>query len=232
MLHLGNGEQVAAKSVLIATGAEYLKLNVEGRDRFDGAGIYYAATTTEAQMCQGSQVAVVGAANSAGQAAVFLAEHTEKVWLLVRGDDLEKSMSRYLIRRIEQMDNIELLCHTEITQIRGDDCLHSIEISNRKTGERRSINVTAVFTLIGSVPRTDWLPQEIETDDKGFIQTGLAAADSAGWSAGRQPFLLETSRPGVFAAGDVRLGSIKRVASAVGEGAMAVQMIHQYLAEI
>ncbi|MEH2411142.1 FAD-dependent oxidoreductase [Nostoc sp.] len=233
VLHLGSGEQVAAKCVLIATGVEYHKLNVEGRDRFDGAGIYYAATTTEAQMCSGSQVAVVGAANSAGQAAVFLAEHVEKVWLLIRGDDLEKSMSRYLICRIEQMDNIELLCNTEISQFGGDDCLRSIKVSNHKTGETRSLDVTAVFTFIGAVPRTDWLSPALETDDKGFIKTGLAVADSAGWSsAQRQPFLLETSRPGIFAAGDVRLGSIKRVASAVGEGSMAVQFIHQYLASI
>ncbi|MEH2258227.1 NAD(P)/FAD-dependent oxidoreductase [Nostoc sp.] len=130
------------------------------------------------------------------------------------------------------MDNIELLCNTEISQIAGDDCLRSIEVSNHKTGERRSLDVNAVFTFIGAVLRTDWLPQAIETDDKGFIKTGLAVADSTEWSAGRQPFLLETSRPGIFAAGDVRLGSVKRVASAVGEGAMAVQFIHQYLAEI
>lgn len=161
MLHLGSGEQVAAKSVLIAIGVEYHKLNVEGRDRFDGAGIYYAATTTEVQMCSGSQVAVVGAANSAGQAAVFLAEQVEKVWLLIRGDDLEKSMSRYLIRRIKQIDNIELLCDTEISQFRGDDCLRFIKVSNHKTGETRSLDVNAVFTFIGALPRTDWLPQVI-----------------------------------------------------------------------
>lgn len=230
LLYLSSGEQVAAKSVLIATGAEYRKLEVEGRDRFDGAGIYYAATTTEAQMCKGSQVVVVGGANSAGQAAVFLAEHVEKVWLLIRGDTLDNSMSRYLIRRIEQMETIELLCHTEISKIIGDDSLRSIEVTHNQTGETRSIEVSAIFTFIGAVPRTDWLPQEIETDDRGFIKTGLAVADSSVWSVQRQPFLLETSRPGVFAAGDVRLGSIKRVASAVGEGSMAVQLIHQYLA--
>jgi thioredoxin reductase (NADPH) len=232
ILRLQDGETVAAKCLLIASGAQYRRLAVEGGLRYEGTGVYYAATPNEAQLCRGAQVVLVGGGNSAGQAAVFLAQHARKVLLLIRGDDLSKSMSSYLAKRIERTANIELLCNTTIRRMRGDGHLTAIDIVNDQTGEYRTFETPAVFSFIGAVPRTDWLPAEIERDAKGFVKTGPALAKSAYWTARRQPFLLETSRPGVFAAGDVRSGSVKRVASAVGEGAMAVQFVHEYLKEM
>jgi thioredoxin reductase (NADPH) len=232
VLRLDSGESVVAKCLLIASGAEYRRLGVEGCSRYEGTGVYYAATPNEAQLCRGTQVVLVGGGNSAGQAAVFLSGHVRKVWLLIRGDNLYKNMSSYLARRIEQTANIELLCHTQIQRMHGDGRLTAIEIFNSKTGEKRTVETPAVFSFIGAMPRTDWLPPEIERDAKGFVQTGPTLARSPYWTARRQPFLLETSRPGVFAAGDVRSGSVKRVASAVGEGVMAVQFVHEYLKEM
>lgn len=231
VLHLDDGEQVVAKCLLIATGADYRLLNVPGCDEFEGRGIYYAATPTEAQMCWGSDVVVVGGGNSAGQATVFLASQVRKVYLVVRSDSLHKDMSSYLVARIEEMPNVQVLLNSEVARMSGDGHLGEIEIVNRRTGETRIVKTPAVFSFIGAVPRTDWLPEEIEKDAKGFVQTGIAVARSSRWEAERDPFLLETSRRGVFAAGDVRAGSVKRVASAVGEGAMAVQFVHVFLAE-
>ena len=154
------------------------------------------------------------------------------MYLLIRGDNLYKSMSHYLARRIEETPNIEVLYNTSVRRLRGDGHLRSVEIVNSKTGEVRTLETPVLFSFIGAVPRTDWLPAEIERDDKQFVRTGAALAQSSLWNAPRQPFLLETSRPGVFAAGDVRSGSVKRVASAVGEGAMAVQFVHEYLKEM
>jgi len=229
VVHLDGGETVTAKCLLIATGANYRRLGVEGCERFEGTGVYYAATVAEAQLCQGAQVVVVGGGNSAGQAAVFLAGHASQVRLLIRGDDLYKNMSSYLVRRIEQTANIELLTDTTIRQMSGNGHLDSVNIVNGKTGQERTIETPGVFSFIGADPRTGWLPPEIERDGKGFVRTGTEVAGSPHWTSGRQPFLLETSRPGVFAAGDVRSGSVKRVASAVGEGAMAVQFVHECL---
>ena len=172
---------------------------------------------------------LVGGGNSAGQAAVFLAANASKVLLLIRGDDLGQHMSSYLVRRIEQTGNIEVLRNTTVRRMRGDGHLGSVEIVNNKTGQERTVETPALFEFIGAVPRTDWLPPEIDRDAKGFVRTGAALAQSPHWTSRRQPFLLETSRPGVFAAGDVRADSIKRVASAVGEGAMAVAFVHEYL---
>jgi thioredoxin reductase (NADPH) len=232
VLHLDGGETVVAKCLLIATGAEYRRLEVEGCERFEGTGVYYAATLQEGRLCQGAQAVLVGGGNSAGQAAVYLAQHARKVVLLIRGDDLNKSMSSYLIRRIEQTANIELLCNTRIRRMHGDGHLTAVEIVNTKTAAERTLETPAVFSFIGAVPRTDWLPPEIERDAKGFVKTGPALGKSPHWTVGRQPFLLETSHAGVFAAGDVRSSSVKRVASAVGEGAMAVQFVHEYLKEM
>lgn len=231
VLRLASGESVSSKCVLIATGVSYRKLDVEGCERFEGSGVYYSATTVEAQLCRDSVIVIVGGANSAGQAAVFLSEYAKKVLLLIRGDDLSNSMSQYLVRRLEQTHNIELLINSEISKMNGDDSLRSVEIRNNKTNQTQTEETAAVFIFIGAIPHTDWLPAQIDKDDKGFVKTGPQVADSDSWSAGRQPFLLETSRPGIFAAGDVRLGSIKRVASAVGEGSMTVQFVHQILSK-
>jgi thioredoxin reductase (NADPH) len=229
VLNLEDSNPITAKCLLIATGADYRRLDVDGCERFEGSGVYYAATPMEAKMCQGSEVIVVGGGNSAGQAAVFLASQVRKVWLLIRGDDLHKNMSSYLALRIEQTPSIQLLRNTVIEQMHGNSHLVSADLINRKTGESRSVATPAVFSFIGADPHTKWLPDEIETDAKGFVLTGPSLASSKYWSARRQPFMLETSRQGVFAAGDVRAGSAKRVAAAVGEGSMAVQLVHEYL---
>jgi thioredoxin reductase (NADPH) len=232
LLHLDGGEAVTARCVLIATGADYRRLGVEGCERFEGRGVYYAATPIEAQMCRGSEVVVVGGGNSAGQAAVFLATQVRKVYLVIRGDDLHKDMSAYLARRVEENPAIEVLLHTEVQGISGDGHLSDVELVDIRTGAVRAIKTSALFSFIGAIPRTDWLPDEIERDAKGFVRTGPGLAESPHWAARRPPFLLESSRPGVFAAGDVRSGSVKRVASAVGEGAMSVQFVHECLKEI
>jgi thioredoxin reductase (NADPH) len=224
-----DGEHVSTRCLLIATGANYRKLDVPGLEQFEGSGVYYAATTTEAQLCRGSEVIVVGGGNSAGQAVMFLSEHTSHVFLLLRDGDLRKSMSSYLADRIEGADNVEVLPDAEICRMLGDQRLEAVEIKHLRKGETRTVRTPAVFTFIGAIPCTGWLPAEIEVDSKGFVKTGRLVSASPYWTARREPFLLETSRPGVFAAGDVRLGSIKRVASAVGEGAMAVQFVHEYL---
>ena len=229
VLELEGGENVVAKCLLIATGAEYRRLEVEHCSRFEGAGVYYAATPNEAQMCRGSDVVLVGGGNSAGQAAVYLSQNARKVFLLIRGDDLCKSMSSYLAHRIMNTPNIEILRCTEVIRMNGDGHLNSVEILNKITGEKKTLTTAALFSFIGANPRTDWLPPEIEKDEKHFVRTGIELGDSRQWTLKRQPFLLETSRPGVFAAGDVRSGSVKRVASAVGEGSMAVQFVHEYL---
>jgi thioredoxin reductase (NADPH) len=229
VVHLEGNESVTAKCLLIATGAQYRRLGVEGSERFEGTGVYYAATLAEGNLCKGTQVAVVGGGNSAGQAAVFLAGHARRVLILIRGDDLYKNMSSYLARRIEQTPNIELVPNTTIRRMNGDTHLSSVETVNSKTGQERTEETAGVFSFIGADPRTAWLPPEIERDAKGFVETGAALAQSRYWTSARQPFLLETSQAGVFAAGDVRSGSVKRVASAVGEGAMAVQFVHECL---
>ncbi len=229
IVHMDGGESVTAKCLLIATGADYRKLGVEGCDRFEGAGVYYAATIAEGQLCRGLQAIVVGGGNSAGQAAVFLAGQARQVLLLIRGDDLYKNMSSYLAKRIEQTPNIEVFYNTTIRRMNGNSHLDSVDIVDGTTGQEQTVEATGIFSFIGAEPRTGWLPPEIERDEKGFVHTGAALARSRYWTPVRQPFLLETSRMGVFAAGDVRSGSVKRVASAVGEGAMAVQFVHECL---
>ena len=229
IIDMDNGEPITTKCLVIATGAQYRRLNAEGVERFEGTGIYYAATPAEGQICEGCEVIVVGGGNSAGQATVFLSAHARKVLLIIRGDDLGKNMSSYLVRRIAQIPNVELLVNTTIQRVDGNSHLQSVEILNGVTKEKRTVETPAVFSFIGATPRTDWLPVEIERDEKGFVRTGSALKNSPYWTESRSPLLLETSRPGVFAAGDVRSGSSKRVAAAVGEGAMSVQFVHEYL---
>lgn len=219
-----------AKCVIIATGADYHRLDAEGREDFEGAGVYYAATAREGRLCQGATVVVTGAGNSAGQAAMFLSECAAKVVLVIRGEGLGKSMSSYLSRRVEAKENIEMLTHTEVRKIMGGKVLETVELENTKTGERRTVQACALFSMIGAKPCTDWLPPEIERDAKGFIKTGHSVAGAAAWkTAGRAPLPLETSVPGIFAAGDVRSGSVKRCAAAVGEGGVAVEGVHDVL---
>jgi thioredoxin reductase (NADPH) len=219
-----------AKCVIIATGAEYNRIEAEGRENFDGLGVYYAATAMEGQLCRGSTVVVAGGGNSAGQAAMFLSEAAAKVLLVIRGDNLSKSMSSYLSRRVETKENIEILRHTEIRKMSGGKGLEVVELENTQTGERRTVQTPAVFSMIGAKPCTQWLPPEIERDERGFIKTGVAVAGSPAWQgATRAPGPLETSRPRIFAAGDVRSGSVKRCAAAVGEGGMAVEGVHDAL---
>src|ERR1700757_673090 len=220
-----------AKTVLIATGADYRRLDAENRERFEGVGVYYAATALEGQICRNETVIVVGSGNAAGQAAMFLSEGAKKVLLVIRGDDITKKMSDYLARRVQVQPNIEILYRTEIRKMLGDQKLEQVELENAKTGERRMVKTPAVFSMIGARPCTEWLPPEIERDEKGFIKTGNDVAEAPAWRKNkRRPGPLETSLPGIFAAGDVRSGSVKRCAAAVGQGGMAVAGIHMSIA--
>jgi len=230
-LHIeGCPATLRAKCVLIATGAEYNRIDAEGREGFEGLGVYYAATAMEGRLCRGSTVIVAGGGNSAGQAAMFLSESAQKVLLVIRGENLSKSMSSYLSRRVETQENIEILRSTEIRKMTGGEYLEAVELENVKTGEHRIVRVSAVFSMIGAKPCTSWLPPEIERDERDFVKTGQAVADSLAWKGlSRAPGPLETSRPGIFAAGDVRSGSVKRCGAAVGEGGTAVEGIHQAL---
>jgi thioredoxin reductase (NADPH) len=226
----GCNATLRAKCVIIATGVNYHRLEAEGREAFEGAGLYYAATAREGRICAGSTVIVAGGGNSAGQAAMFLSEGAKEVLLVVRGDGLSKTMSTYLARRVEAKENIEILTNTEIRQMIGGKVLEAVELENTKTHERRMVQTPAAFSMIGAKPCTCWLPPEIELDERGFIKTGSSVTNLSTWKAmGRSPGPLETSWPGIFAAGDVRSGSVKRCAAAVGEGGMAVEGVHEVL---
>lgn len=225
---INGGDQVAARTVVVATGARYRRLPVPDWERFEGSGIYYAATELEARGCAGRRVAVIGGGNSAGQAALFLAGHASSVQLLVRRDGLAESMSRYLVDRIEGHPRITLRPRSQVVAVHGDEVLRRIEVSDG-TGARVGADCDALFCFIGAEAATGWLPPEVQLDPSGFVLTDRdLPADTA--SAGREPLPYESSVPGVFAAGDVRCGSTKRVASAVGEGAAAIGSAHRYLA--
>jgi len=232
-IELDDGSRLPARAIIIATGARYRRLAVDNLARFEGAGVYYYATFVESQLCSGEEVIVVGGGNSAGQAAVFLARTASRVHMLVRASGLEDTMSRYLIRRIEDNPKISLLTHTEITALDGNSHLERVSWRNILTGSTETHEIRHLFSMTGAVPCTEWLNACLAMDSKGFIKTGsdLTAEDlaAAEWPLARPPHLLETSLPGVFAVGDVRGGSLKRVASAVGEGSIAVAFVHQVL---
>jgi thioredoxin reductase (NADPH) len=234
-LETDDGLRIQTRTVVIATGAQYRRLSLENERQFEGAGVYYGATFIEAQLCAGEEVVVVGGGNSAGQAAVFLAQTTKHVYMLVRSNGLADSMSRYLIRRIEQNPAITLLTDTEITALGGTNHLESVTWRNKRTGSVEQHDIKHIFVMTGATPTTAWLEGCLTLDGKGFIKTGsdLSVDDlnHAHWPLSRAPHLLETSLPGVFAVGDVRGGNVKRVASAVGEGSIAVAFVHRVLQE-
>jgi thioredoxin reductase (NADPH) len=232
VITLDDGEEVVGGSVILALGARYRKLNVPGEAELEGGNVYYAATEVEALVCQGQAVAVVGGGNSAGQAALFLAERANKVYLLARCDDLGEDMSRYLIDRIQAISNIEVSIQTCVAELVGENELVGVTVEHKHTGERRTIDIAALFIFIGADAPTAWLANTLALDEKGFISTGLSVKTAPAWQdAARDPYLFEASLPGVFAVGDVRSEAIRRTASAVGEGSMAVRLCHAYLAE-
>jgi thioredoxin reductase (NADPH) len=233
VVELDSGDELAARTVVLATGASYRQLPVDGCERLNGAGVFYAATLVEARMCGGESVAVVGGGNSAGQAAIFLSGTTGRVSLLLRGGDLGASMSNYLVEQIEAIENIDVLLHHEVREIHGDATLAGLTVEENRGGERRELDVGGLFIFIGADPCTEWLDGALAKDDDGFLLTGgelgVSHLDADTGTGGRPALPLETSLPGVFAVGDGRSGSIKRVASAVGEGSMSVRLVHQYL---
>ncbi len=233
---VGSSNYVYAKSIIIATGVDYRKLAAKGIEQFTGAGVYYGAAMTEANACRNKQVYVVGGGNSAGQGAVYLSKFAEKVHIVVRKPDLTSTMSSYLIDQIKATPNIEILGKTEVIETLGHDSLECVVLENVDTKTTDQAKADSLFIFIGTRPAADWLPDNILRDDKGFIETGkelkLYPNFKSIWKHKREPFLLETCQPGIFAAGDVRAGAMNRVASAVGEGAMAIKFVHEYLAEI
>jgi thioredoxin reductase (NADPH) len=232
-VRFADGGEVVSHAVLLATGIAYRWLSVPGADALTGRGVFYGSAVTEAPACAGDDVFVVGGANSAGQAAVFLSRHARRVTLLVRAGSLEKSMSYYLIRQIREIPNVEVRLTTDVVAVHGGDHLEAITLCNGTTRTQETTQAGYLFVFIGAEPRTDWLDSVIERDGRGFVLTGpdllVEGNRPRGWAFDRDPYFLEASVPGVFAAGDVRANSVKRVASAVGEGAMAIQLIHGYL---
>jgi len=233
---LADGSEISCHALMIAIGVTWRKLNMPGIERLTGAGVYYDAAQTEAIACSGEEVYIVGGANSSGQAAMYFSKYARKVTILVRGDSLAKSMSQYLIEQISATDNIIVKVHSSVVEVKGETSLEAIAIANIVTGEKQTVPATSLFIFIGALPRTDWLDGVVERDEQGFILSGPDLMRERrcprGWFLDRDPFLLETSVPGIFVAGDVRYGSVKRVASGVGEGAIAVQFIHQYLSKV
>jgi len=231
---LEDGSEVTARCLVIASGAEYRSLDVPGLRGMEGAGVYYAATEMEARLCGGGEVVIVGGGNSAGQAAMYLCRYARVVHVVIRGGDLGKNMSRYLVDRVEHAPNIRVHRHTEVAAVDGDPSLRSVTLRDAASGKETEIPARALFLFIGALPRTEWLRNCVKLDRAGFVLTGDAlpveVKESAMWrGAGRPPFFLETSLPGVFAVGDVRSGSVKRVASAVGEGSMSVSFVHAHI---
>jgi thioredoxin reductase (NADPH) len=231
-----DGTEIGAKALVIATGVSYRKLAVPGMERVQGAGVYYGAAMTEAATCKGEDVYIVGGANSAGQAAMFFSQHARRVIMLVRGKSLEAGMSQYLVDQIHETENIHVELNSQVSEVFGDERLEAISIECATSGETQKVPTNHLFVFIGAAPRTEWLASVLLREEKGFILTGPDLMPDgkrpAGWPLDRDPWLLEACVPGVFIAGDVRYRSVKRVASGVGEGANAVQFVHQYLSTV
>ena len=235
VVRFGDGGEVAAHSIVLATGVSYRSLDAPGVAELTGRGVFYGSAATEAAGCAGQDVFIVGGANSAGQAAVFFSRHARTVTLLVRGPDLEASMSHYLIRQLDAIGNVHVRAGTEVVEACGDGHLERLVLADRATGRKETVEAGSMFVFIGAAPRTEWLDGVIARDARGFVRTGpdlvVGGQRPPGWTLDRDPYHLESSVPGVFVAGDVRAESVKRVASAVGEGAMAVTLVHRYLAD-
>ncbi len=236
LVRLADGSQVSCQALLVATGVEYRKLDLPDAVRLAGAGIYYGGATTEASFYRGERVAVLGGGNSAGQAAVYLARFVEHVTVLIRGDSLAAGMSAYLVDQIGASPNITVRTNVNVVAVHGEKALAAIDVADKADGSQTGLPVAAMFVFIGQAPRTEWLGDLVERDKAGFVVTGAdlgrAGDRPPGWRPARQPFLLETNVPGIFSAGDVRSDSVKRIASSVGEGAMAVKFVHQHLADL
>jgi thioredoxin reductase (NADPH) len=236
ILKVADGNEISCHALMIATGVQWRRLDAPGIDRLQGAGVYYGGGTTEALSCKGETVYVVGGANSAGQAALNFAKYAERVVILVRRESLSSTMSQYLIDQIQETSNIQLWTHASVAEVHGGTHLEEVSVLCSDTKKVERVPASSMFIFIGALPRTDWVGDPIQRDDRGFILTGPDLMHTGqrpkGWTLERDPFLLETSVPGVFAVGDVRHGSVKRVASGVGEGSVAVQFIHQYLSKV
>ncbi len=231
-IELSDGLTATGRSVIVATGAQYRRLDVPRLEEFEGGGVYYAATQAEAQLCADDPVVIVGGGNSAGQAAIFLSKHAARCRLVIRGEDLGKSMSRYLVDEIERREGIEVMTYSEIAELKGETSLESVVVVDNRSDDRAELPAKAVFVFIGASPHTGWLDGRVAMDENGFLLTGsgLEGEDRTAFVDGDAPYFLETSQPRIFAVGDVRSGSVKRVASGAGEGAMAVQLVHPRLA--
>jgi thioredoxin reductase (NADPH) len=236
IIKLADGNEISCHALMIASGVQWRRLETPGVDRLQGAGVYYGGGATEALSCKGEMVYVVGGANSAGQAAMNFAKYADRVVILVRGDSLASTMSQYLIDQIKATPNIQLWTHASVAEVHGETHLEEISVLCSDTNKVERVPASAMFIFIGALPRTDWLAGTVERDERGFVLTGPDVMKGGerpkGWTPDRDPFLLETNVPGIFAVGDVRHGSVKRVASGVGEGSVAVQFIHQYLSKV
>jgi thioredoxin reductase (NADPH) len=234
--YLTDGTKIIARATICATGVQYKRLNLPGEEKYFGAGLYYGAGVSEATLCEDDDVAVVGGGNSAGQAAMNFSRYAKAATMIVRDDSLKSTLSNYLLDRINTADNIKVLCNTEVTELHGDQILRSVTLTNNKTGEKQNLPIKGLFVCIGAVPHTDWATGAgILRDEAGYLVTGPDLFEDGrppkSWPLDRRPYFLETNVPGMFAAGDVRHGSVKRCASAVGEGAMAVTFVHRHLSD-